>query len=304
MFIYLISLNFYFRIFVFAINPAHIWHWRLPAQGLLNEIVAAGLFYLFFKILWYFIPRLRGRRVVFLALMTVWIAVNYINYEYSRVFNMLLPLSWFREIANVAAMDGGGDILKGLWRWEVLLLLVLPLVLTVWLVLARPPYLFEKAGIGYLLGVFIFCSLAQSATLFPDIQPKRDSIIESHLLKYWYYDYRHEPFPKARQAPLPSFSADFHRIVLTPAERDTDVLPELQAVRPNVVLILLESFRAFETGAFGSTLGITPHFDRYAARGVLCKNIYSTGAMTKYGLWSILCGSHKHAGEAVLTSYP
>jgi glucan phosphoethanolaminetransferase (alkaline phosphatase superfamily) len=304
MFLYLVCLNVYSRLFIFSLHPDNIWHWRLPAQGLLNELVAAGVFYLVFKILWFVIPFIRLRQIVFLTVVIPWIAINYVNFEYARIFNMLLPLSWFREIGNAGAMDGGGDVVRGLLQWEFLLLMIVPVLISLSMSLRKHSSFFENPRFRSLIGVFLLGSMAQSATLSPDIQTRLDSIIQSHLLKYWYYDHQRAPFPRLRTEPLPVFSDEFHRIILAPAARDDAVLPPLNQPRPNLVLIILESFRADEIGAFGSRLGITPNFDRYAEQGRLFTNIYATGILTKHGIWSTLCGSHKHNGDPVLTSYP
>lgn len=50
--------------------------------------------------------------------------------------------------------------------------------------------------------------------------------------------------------------------------------------RPNVVLVMMESVRAAEMGAYGSGLGLTPAFDAAARRGILLKTFYANGAQT------------------------
>ncbi len=303
MFIFVVLLNFYFRIFVFFINSNNIWHWRIPAQGLANEIVAASLFYLFLKILWLIIPYIRVRKFVFLVFIIAWSAINYINHEFASVFNTLLPMSWFKEAQNVTAMDSGMDLLKGLYNWQFLLQVIIPVAICIIAIRLKPSILFERPKLRYLILIFLTGSFMQSMTLFPDIQPSRHSIVQSHLLKYWYYESRDNPLAEARKAPLPVFSETFKRIVLEPARSDRNMLPVLKNKQRNVVIVMLESFRAYEVGAYGATLGITPNFDRYAKKGILFKNIYSAGFMTRYGIWSILCGAHRHKGLPVLTDF-
>lgn len=48
--------------------------------------------------------------------------------------------------------------------------------------------------------------------------------------------------------------------------------------RPNVVLILLESWTAYVIGVLGGDSGVTPGFDRLAKEGLLFTNFYSTGS--------------------------
>ncbi|WP_432714851.1 LTA synthase family protein [Pedobacter sp.] len=60
--------------------------------------------------------------------------------------------------------------------------------------------------------------------------------------------------------------------------------------RPNVVLLLMESFTADLTKSIGNADGITPKFDSLAKQGVLFSKIYSTGNRTDKGLLGTLAG--------------
>ena len=92
MYLFFAVLNIYLRSFFFFIDTNNIWHWRLPLQGLLNELVAAGLFYLIFRILFSIITIPKLRKVLLALFVTTWIIINYINYQYANTFNSLLPI--------------------------------------------------------------------------------------------------------------------------------------------------------------------------------------------------------------------
>ena len=64
-------------------------------------------------------------------------------------------------------------------------------------------------------------------------------------------------------------------------------LPFALESKPNVVLVLLESFRAFESGAYGAAPSFTPNIDRLAKEGVLLRNFYANGAQTIRGEFAI-----------------
>ncbi len=64
----------------------------------------------------------------------------------------------------------------------------------------------------------------------------------------------------------------------------------LTTKRPNVVLIIIESFTADLTKALGNEDGITPHFDTLINKGVLFSKIYSPGSRTDKGLIATLAG--------------
>jgi phosphoglycerol transferase MdoB-like AlkP superfamily enzyme len=60
--------------------------------------------------------------------------------------------------------------------------------------------------------------------------------------------------------------------------------------RPNILLIILESFSAKLIEPLGGAKGITPNFNSLCRHGVLFSNIYSTDSRTDKGLASLLSG--------------
>ncbi|WP_245869978.1 LTA synthase family protein [Pedobacter ginsengisoli] len=74
----------------------------------------------------------------------------------------------------------------------------------------------------------------------------------------------------------------------TPAKDTT--INILKTKRPNVVLVIIESFTADLTKTLGNEDGITPNFDTLIHKGVLFSNIYSSGSRTDKGLVATLAG--------------
>ncbi len=64
----------------------------------------------------------------------------------------------------------------------------------------------------------------------------------------------------------------------------------LKSTRPNIILIILESFTAKVIEPLGGEPGVTPAFNELAKEGVLFSNIYSTDSRTDKGLASIISG--------------
>lgn len=60
--------------------------------------------------------------------------------------------------------------------------------------------------------------------------------------------------------------------------------------RPHVVILVMESFRALDIGAYGSTLGASPHFDALAKQGLFFTHFYATGIQTTRAVVSVLHG--------------
>ncbi|MEW5994312.1 MAG: LTA synthase family protein, partial [Candidatus Zixiibacteriota bacterium] len=73
--------------------------------------------------------------------------------------------------------------------------------------------------------------------------------------------------------------------------------------KPNVCVILMESWTAQHTGALGSPRRLTPHFDSLASHGILFANFYASGIRTNYGLGAVLCSFPSLPGRAVMKRY-
>ena len=60
--------------------------------------------------------------------------------------------------------------------------------------------------------------------------------------------------------------------------------------RPNVVIVLLESFAAYKTGAFGNPLDPTPRFDALAREGTLYTRFFTPTWGTARSVWATVTG--------------
>jgi phosphoglycerol transferase MdoB-like AlkP superfamily enzyme len=60
--------------------------------------------------------------------------------------------------------------------------------------------------------------------------------------------------------------------------------------RPNIVLILLESFAGFKVGALGNKLNPTPHFDAIAQKSFFFKNFFVTRPPTARAVFTFMFG--------------
>ena len=77
----------------------------------------------------------------------------------------------------------------------------------------------------------------------------------------------------------------------------------LNAERPNVMLVLLESWTADVVGVLGGDRGVTPGFDRLAKDGLLFTNFYSTGFRTEQGLCALLSGFPSQPKTTIIRQY-
>ena len=62
------------------------------------------------------------------------------------------------------------------------------------------------------------------------------------------------------------------------------------ATPPNIVMVFLESFAAYKTGAFGNPLNPTPHFDKLAQESVFFTNYYTPHTGTARSVFAAVTG--------------
>jgi len=60
--------------------------------------------------------------------------------------------------------------------------------------------------------------------------------------------------------------------------------------RPNVVVIMMESFAAHLTGFYGNPLSASPEFDRIAEKGIAFTRFYTPSVGTAHGVYTMLTG--------------
>ncbi|MEO8589015.1 MAG: sulfatase-like hydrolase/transferase [Flavobacteriales bacterium] len=77
----------------------------------------------------------------------------------------------------------------------------------------------------------------------------------------------------------------------------------LNTARPNVVLIMLESWTADVVGVLGGDSGVTPGFDRLASEGLLFTNFYSTGFRTEQGLCALMSAFPSQPKTTIIRQY-
>jgi len=73
--------------------------------------------------------------------------------------------------------------------------------------------------------------------------------------------------------------------------------------KPNIVLVLMESWSGRYTGSLGAPDNLTPHFDSLAAQGILFTNFYAAGNRTNYGLPAVLCSFPAMPGRSIMSRY-
>lgn len=101
---------------------------------------------------------------------------------------------------------------------------------------------------------------------------------------------------------MPTKEADRRFLALHP--KGGGSTPRIVSVlRPNIMLILLESWTADVVGVLGGDSGVTPGFDRLAKEGLLFTNFYSTGFRTEQGLCATISSFPSQPKTTIIRQY-
>ena len=65
---------------------------------------------------------------------------------------------------------------------------------------------------------------------------------------------------------------------------------QTNAKRPNVVIVVLESFASYKTGLSGNPVNPTPHFDKIAKDGIYFNNFFVPDTGTARSVWTLITG--------------
>jgi phosphoglycerol transferase MdoB-like AlkP superfamily enzyme len=74
----------------------------------------------------------------------------------------------------------------------------------------------------------------------------------------------------------------------------------LRSERPNIVLIVLESFTAELVGSLGGEQGVSPNIDKLAADGILFEQIYAAAGRTDKGITATISGFPSQAIRSIM----
>ncbi|GAB3922093.1 LTA synthase family protein [Larkinella terrae] len=77
--------------------------------------------------------------------------------------------------------------------------------------------------------------------------------------------------------------------------------PVISTIRPNVIVIVWESFTAKSVAALGGRTGITPQFEKLTHEGLFFNQFYASGDRSEKGLIALLSGFPAQATASIMT---
>jgi phosphoglycerol transferase MdoB-like AlkP superfamily enzyme len=106
----------------------------------------------------------------------------------------------------------------------------------------------------------------------------------------------HENYKTDGKNPYQSFPDEQAKLIIDEiytCPKDTTV-QVLTTSRPNIVLVILESWSADLIESLGATAGITPKFHELEKEGILFTNIYASGSRSEQGMAAIFASFPAH----------
>lgn len=231
------------------------------------------------------------------------------GYPLLRYLLLWLVLSWllyrlYRSLDRICAARFGSSRMQSLaWRLTICMVAMLALVLGARGTLRQGPPL--RWGDAFhsqhpfanhlaLNGVFTLYKAADAANRKTDrhfwlnaMPLEQATTLTQHLLQ--------------TQTDIPS--ADPERVLLRTHPGNPRPIVNGDK-KPNVVVILMESFAGAYTGALGNDFGITPFFDRLTRQGLLFTRFFSNGTHTHQGMFATLACFPNLPGYEYLMQQP
>lgn len=78
---------------------------------------------------------------------------------------------------------------------------------------------------------------------------------------------------------------------------------ESRDFKPNLIVVIMESWSADKVGALGAQWKVTPRFDSLAQQGILFSRFYANGIRTNRGVPAILCSFPSLSGRSIMKRY-
>jgi len=156
----------------------------------------------------------------------------------------------------------------------------------------------SKIAITTVLAGFLFLGIRGSIDIIP-MNPSFSYFSSKQFANHaslntaWnlMYDIKYFLRDKDKQFVYMSEKEMFLRVInILPKENNNPTTSILNTKKPNIILIVLESWTAKAIEPLGGIKGLTPQFNKLCSNGLLFTNIYANGTRTPHSLPAVLCG--------------
>jgi hypothetical protein len=246
--------------------------------------------------------------------------------SYVEFFGFQFILNHFKYLADRAFI---GANIRSLLEWRVLATGLFALALAIACSRVRLPALKTKIfPVAAALGIALLPILAHALNIHYRVQWFVPESLQANLAERMYLQWKIQDnltrYPETELAylrehwPHPVPFREFKDLLWRPVAHASGVLPVAVQMRrqfddarrlgrkPIVMVLLLESARPLEFGAFGLYPGpsLTPQFDTLMKDSILFKEAYSTGTVTRSGQEASWCGYFSSFSNSLMRERP
>lgn len=298
--------------------------WHKLSLGLAYDLMNAAML-VFIALLIDLILLSRHRKLVHGLIYLMFLLFIFIDFNYVQQFGTHLPFSTIEYLSEASAFSSTiHSAFTSRIFWIIIVIPFLLFFITLRYGFKAVPKLTFSSFMGAAVFLILIGSVAGS---YPNSYVSKnltDPLTSSGLM----YFYHSRNIEKEQTVERPIAALQFIQPRLTgqiardpnfagfPLVRDfksdTCRHPENQnslaqslcgSERPNIIVLMLESYRAAEVGAYGSKTKVTPEFDRLKNQGIFFKDFYASGFQTRHGQVASYCSLFPNYGAAIMKRY-
>ncbi len=292
----------------------HLFQWVHFVLGIGYEVMSACVLAMLIYALALASPR--AGRIAALVLLAALAIFNFIDFQYYLEFHTHLPFSTVEYVGQAGSFTSTiGTVLLSRAFAGLVLLPVAIGALVLWARSAERSWRPRTHSLA--LGSYLVLGLAGNTFSNSYVGKNLANPLEFTALQHFVFTYADVNSPAVRMtadvlqrlnprdAGYPLLRAQSFGGCLRPGAPFRELCAALRGMQrpPNIVFVMLESFRAQELGALGGAPGLSPRFDGLAQEGLLFTRFYGNGFQTRDGLIASYCSLYPSWGAPILGRY-
>lgn len=252
---------------------------------------------------------------------------QYIDLNYVEQFGTHLPISTVEYVEE--ASEFASTVESIILNSSFLLLVFIPILISIFglvLIQNQKKHSFFEKIVSFSVHFFILTVISVSSGNFSNMTPNRNmnNPLTSAGLTYFNWSRSIEKIDKVIKpssaipvvlSALPGEQQIEDKDFLMIRKRTDDTCRQKAKLSkigislcngkktPNILILMIESFRAFDIGIYGSKVKATSSFDRLSKEGVFFKNFYANGFQTRHGQVATYCSLMPNYGSPIMRKY-
>tara|TARA_B100000700_G_C15030768_1_gene850386 strand:- start:876 stop:2780 length:1905 start_codon:yes stop_codon:yes gene_type:complete len=267
------------------------------------------------------------RNIISVFLGVLFMSFIFTDYNYVLLFGTHLPFSTLEYLKESESFFNSAiQAIKGYPFWILFVFPILSLIFLLY-IFAKNKITKKMFFLQKIISFFVFIILGGGAASYSNsyVSKNMEDPLTSAAIQYFYLSRNREPIEKISRPSsslnviknlIPGKVPIFEKWSSYPLVRlrkpsgcenskgsnnQLNICSILET--PNILILMLESFRAAEVGIYGSVLELTPNFDYWSKKGILFKNFYANGFQTRHGQVATYCSLFPNYGAAVMKKY-